>query len=82
MDPVTQKLIDSRRKSIAKLNQECKELERLAGESTNPQRRKVYQAQSNVRAIRRDNLQAELDALEADQPSLPGVGQVKPPVKR
>lgn len=86
IDPVIEKLIASRRKSVEKLDAQMKELESRASQARNPAARQVLVNQVSLAKQRRDRLVLELEALQADQPELPGVApavsSVKPPVKR
>lgn len=85
VDPVIQKIIDSRRKSIATLDEEIRVLESRAGTMTSPAARKVLLSQAHLKSQRRGLLQVELEALLAEQPELPGVASPaagKPPAKR
>lgn len=81
IDPVVDRIIVSRRKSIQKLEQDMVVLEQHASQALTPAGRLVYQAQIKLKAQRKAMLLGELEALAAEQPELPLVKAVSAPPK-
>lgn len=93
MDTLTAKMIESRQKSINKLDAEIAEFQRMEEATPLPVLKLTYGNQRKLRVARRAKLDEELQALlevarasAASHPSLPGVGPVDappaPPKKR
>lgn len=88
VDPIITKLVESRKRSIAKLDEEIKQFEERASRTSGTAQR-VFLDQAELRRQRKARLLVELEAVQAVQPELqlaPGQAasssSVKPPAKR
>lgn len=89
VDPIITKLVESRKRSISKLDEEIKQFEERASRTAGTAQR-VFLDQAELRRQRKARLLVELEAVQAVQPELqlatpgpaPAAGQVKPPAKR